>query len=249
MKTKTKTCPVCTAEFTFIVVHGYNYKYCSDECHRERRRQRARAKPKKPKTKAQRAKEAARRAVLNKLCSPEQKEARKQRVRKSREKNREANNKKAKEKRLANYEVERAREKAQTAKNKLRRQNDPAYAAHCRERNNRYRRKKMHKDINLNITNRVRSRIAMAARRIGIRKVHRTITLLGCTADEFKQYLQRRFTKGMTWEKFLTGAIHIDHIKPCNSFNLIKTSEQKKCFHYTNCQPLWAMDNYIKGTN
>jgi hypothetical protein len=28
---------------------------------------------------------------------------------------------------------------------------------------------------------------------------------------------------------------------------LTDVEEQKKCFHYTNLQPLWAMDNYKKN--
>mgnify|MGYP007037379775 CR=1 FL=1 len=39
----------------------------------------------------------------------------------------------------------------------------------------------------------------------------------------------------------------IDHIKLCSSFNLLDNSEQEKCFHYTNLQPLWATDNKKKG--
>ena len=49
----------------------------------------------------------------------------------------------------------------------------------------------------------------------------------------------------MTWENH--GEWHIDHIKPCASFNLLNEDEQKKCFHYTNLQPLWASENLSKG--
>lgn len=42
---------------------------------------------------------------------------------------------------------------------------------------------------------------------------------------------------------------HIDHIKPTNKFNLLIKEEQCKCFNYTNLQPLWAEDNWLKGGN
>jgi hypothetical protein len=32
-------------------------------------------------------------------------------------------------------------------------------------------------------------------------------------------------------------------------FNLMDPEEQKKCFHYTNLQPLWAIDNIVKHDN
>jgi hypothetical protein len=51
----------------------------------------------------------------------------------------------------------------------------------------------------------------------------------------------------MNWNKFNKGEIHIDHIIPCSSFDLTKSEEQRKCFHYTNTQPLWAKENLSKG--
>lgn len=42
---------------------------------------------------------------------------------------------------------------------------------------------------------------------------------------------------------------HIDHIKPCSSFDLSKPEEQECCFHYSNLQILSAKENLIKFNN
>lgn len=68
--------------------------------------------------------------------------------------------------------------------------------------------------------------------------------MLGCELPYLKNYLQLKFTNGMTWENY--GKWHVDHIKPCAAFDLSKQKEQKECFHYTNLQPLWAQDNLKK---
>ena len=71
------------------------------------------------------------------------------------------------------------------------------------------------------------------------------MTLLGCTIEEMRTFLEAEFEEGMTWENH--GEWHVDHIRPCASFNLEYPEEQKKCFHWTNLQPLWAADNLAKG--
>ena len=48
----------------------------------------------------------------------------------------------------------------------------------------------------------------------------------------------------MSFENY--GKWHVDHIKPCAKFDFTKPEEQVKCFHYTNLQPLWAIDNIKK---
>ena len=78
----------------------------------------------------------------------------------------------------------------------------------------------------------------------------RTLELLGCNSIKFlKQYIQKRFEKGMSWKNY--GKWHIDHIIPINYFltkcNFNSLRIQKKCFNYKNLQPMWAVDNLRKG--
>lgn len=91
----------------------------------------------------------------------------------------------------------------------------------------------------------LRSRLGNALRTQSARKSNRTLELTGCTVPYLMDYLEAKFQEGMTWENH--GDWHIDHIKPCCKFNLLDVDEQKKCFYYTNLQPLWKKDNLIKG--
>ena len=74
-----------------------------------------------------------------------------------------------------------------------------------------------------------------------------TINLLGCSIEEFKTYIESKFTSQMTWENYGQFGWHIDHILPCSSFDLTDSEQQKICFHYSNLQPLWWRDNISKG--
>ena len=91
----------------------------------------------------------------------------------------------------------------------------------------------------------VRSRINQVLKNKNLKKTDKVINLLGMNGYNFKKYLESKFKPGMSWKK--RGLIHIDHIIPCSAFDLSKPSEQLKCFHYTNLQPLWAKENLIKS--
>ena len=51
----------------------------------------------------------------------------------------------------------------------------------------------------------------------------------------------------MSWNNY--GKWHLDHIKPLSSFNLQNIDELKQACHYSNLQPLWAEDNFKKGSS
>jgi len=77
-------------------------------------------------------------------------------------------------------------------------------------------------------------------------KAGSTLQLLGCSLPEFRNYIEGKFVDGMTWENY--GKIWVfDHIIPCAAFDFRKPDDQRRCFHYTNIQPLFAMDNLRKG--
>lgn len=115
-----------------------------------------------------------------------------------------------------------------------------------KNRVNDYRKNKYQSDLSYKISSNVRSRICKALKRNLFKKSKHTIELLNCSIDEYKIYLEGKFEEGMTWENY--GLWHIDHIRPCSSFDLSDPEQQKLCFHYTNTQPMWANDNHIKGS-
>jgi hypothetical protein len=108
-----------------------------------------------------------------------------------------------------------------------------------------WHREMCHTNINYHILQNLRRRLNHALH--GALKATNTVSLLGCSIEQLKQHLEKQFKPGMTWNNYGRVGWVIDHIKPCVSFNFINPEEQKKCFHYTNLQPLWYVDNLRKG--
>ena len=89
----------------------------------------------------------------------------------------------------------------------------------------------------------IRSRTRQAFTKKRWLKGKGTEHLLGTDYKTAFQHIENLFTEGMSWENH--GEWHIDHKKPLAS---AKTEEElKKLCHYTNLQPLWALDNIRKG--
>jgi hypothetical protein len=112
---------------------------------------------------------------------------------------------------------------------------------------NIYRKQKLEEDFNFKFSCSTRMKIYNRIKTGGGKKDVKTEVLLGCTIDFFKAYLESSWIEGMSWDNYGQYGWHIDHILPCSSFNLRDVEQQKKCFHYTNQQPLWMLDNLRKG--
>lgn len=108
------------------------------------------------------------------------------------------------------------------ARIKLKKQTDPVFRASCNLRN--------------------RLRLALKAQTAW----KQGFGMLGCTMAGLKVHIERQFTEGMTWGNY--GKWHIDHVRAVSSFDLFDEQQQRECFHFTNLQPLWAQDNWEKGS-
>jgi hypothetical protein len=113
-----------------------------------------------------------------------------------------------------------------------------------KKKGNQHRQNRLRNDPAYRIREYLRSRIRLALKECW--KSGKTMELLGCSINFFRSYLETAFQPGMTWENY--GKIwHVDHRRPCASFDLNKPEQQRECFHWSNCQSLFARDNLIKG--
>ena len=87
--------------------------------------------------------------------------------------------------------------------------------------------------------------VSLALSNRGIRESRTTLELIGCTPSELRLHLERQLLPGMTWQNH--GQWHIDHIIPCAQFDLTDPEARRRCFHFSNLQPLWAAENIRKG--
>jgi hypothetical protein len=103
---------------------------------------------------------------------------------------------------------------------------------------------RMKSDPGYAILKSLRTMVSAAVKRGG-KKCKRTMDLVGCSMDVLLRHLESKFLEGMSWSNY--GSWHIDHKIPCAAFDMSIHEEQRKCFHYTNLQPLWGVDNQKKG--
>jgi hypothetical protein len=110
-------------------------------------------------------------------------------------------------------------------------------------RNNKYSQNRKKIDFIYKLSCISRTRLYEFLKTKNMTKRNKTFVYIGCSPKFLKEYLESKFTVGMSWHNH--GDWHIDHIIPLSS---AKTEEEiYELCHYTNLQPLWAQDNLIKS--
>jgi len=118
------------------------------------------------------------------------------------------------------------------------------YRQKNKEKRRKYENERKKTDPIYKLKHLVRNRITKFISQKKISKKIRTFEIVGCEPEKLKIFLEQKFVEGMTWEN--QGKWHIDHIIPLSS---AKTEEELyNLCHYTNLQPMWAIENIKKGS-
>jgi hypothetical protein len=93
----------------------------------------------------------------------------------------------------------------------------------------------------------LRNRLTRALK--GLNKSESTQQLLGCSIGDFRLHIESNWEPGMSWDNYGhgVGKWGLDHMIPCAIFDLSKPEHQRRCFHFSNIRPMWAIANIKKG--
>jgi hypothetical protein len=156
--------------------------------------------------------------------------------------------------RIANIEAVKAKEKERDRVNNIehraeRNEKLKQWRAKNPDQNKKWAREYAHSrrlvDAGFRIKSNMHTRILKAISRDS--KSASTVKLIGCSIEQLKTHIENQFKTGMNWGNYGPNGWHIDHIRPCASFNLLNANEQIECFNFRNLQPLWAEENRRKG--
>lgn len=165
------------------------------------------------------------------------------------EQNKEKILQKEKDKRIVNLEKYRksARDKYHATKHltvEKRREYSRKNQSKNNENKKKYNKTKRATDPRHLIMGRLRCRLTSALKGYGWSKNKSTGDMIGCSQNEFVKHIESLFTDGMGWQN--REQWHLDHIIPLASAQNVE--EMQNLNHFTNIQPMWAIDNLIKGS-
>lgn len=110
---------------------------------------------------------------------------------------------------------------------------------------NKYFRERRKRDPIFKLSAYARNMLRRVLRATGDIKKGSTRDILGYDAEELKSHIESLFTDGMSWENY--GEWHIDHKIPISLLTLYGINDPAIINALTNLQPMWALDNLVKG--
>jgi hypothetical protein len=116
------------------------------------------------------------------------------------------------------------------------------YEAQNRDKINSRRSQQYHNDINFKLGKNLRRRMLEAVN--GNQNV--SLSILGCNLSFFKRWIEFQFNETFSWDNY-GQTWHIDHVKPCKSFNLKNEAERLSCFNWRNLRPVSKAENLSKA--
>lgn len=114
-----------------------------------------------------------------------------------------------------------------------------------KEKTRIYDRERHRTDPKIKLSNNISNRVCQSLK--GNKNGRHWEDIVGYTLDKLKKHLEKKFTKGMSWNNY--GQWHIDHEVPVSAFNFTKPEHRdfKRCWALKNLQPLWAEENQSKN--
>jgi hypothetical protein len=108
--------------------------------------------------------------------------------------------------------------------------------------------KNRNSDPNFKLKYALRSNLHSHIRRIeGGVKSERTLSYVGCSLNFLRSWFEFQFDQNMSWDNH--GSYwHIDHIKPCSSFDLTDNDMLHECYSWSNLRPVHSLENLSKGS-
>jgi len=72
--------------------------------------------------------------------------------------------------------------------------------------------------------------------------------MVGCNRSHFIFHIKSQFTKGMSLRNY-AKVWELDHIVPCNQYDLSIPEQRQKAFHFSNIRPLRISENRTKSAS
>jgi hypothetical protein len=128
--------------------------------------------------------------------------------------------------------------------NQRKRENREKNKDYLNEKNREYIKKRKENEPLFKLTCSIRTLITQSFKGQFTTKAKKTIEILGCDFETFKEHIETQFTDDMNWDNY-ASYWQLDHKTPISWSEC--EEDVYKLNHYTNFQPLFWKDNISKG--